>query len=282
MSKYPITKQFDGFSSEGNSLLGMKQLAIRLNSSWVLFSFPIFFLICLFSLKLVFPGYYDRLIREDGLVEYASALAYFLSFLCAVYLSHRFIKTGQLLFGLLYGIFSLGLLFVFLEEISWGQRIFDLQSPEFFSTRNIQGEIGFHNLEGIHYWLHPSYIFVGFLGAFGGYLLPRKIKASYPSTIERLVPSSVLFFYFFPCLFFYLWAEIAAPYTPGYFLDWLRSMVPLDSSLYISSREGSLTLGRFYFWRHQEPVEFLLSLGFLFFLLGNIISLNRNQLESGD
>lgn len=32
------------------------------------------------------------------------------------------------------------------EEISWGQRIFDLETPEYFQEKNAQGEIGLHNL----------------------------------------------------------------------------------------------------------------------------------------
>jgi hypothetical protein len=32
------------------------------------------------------------------------------------------------------------------EEISWGQRIFGLETPEFFEENNAQGEIGLHNL----------------------------------------------------------------------------------------------------------------------------------------
>lgn len=44
--------------------------------------------------------------------------------------------------------FVLGSLFFFGagEEISWGQRIFDVQSSEFFRTHNAQGETNLHNL----------------------------------------------------------------------------------------------------------------------------------------
>ena len=33
------------------------------------------------------------------------------------------------------------------EEISWGQRIFDILSPDFFSKHNLQGETNIHNLK---------------------------------------------------------------------------------------------------------------------------------------
>ena len=38
------------------------------------------------------------------------------------------------------------------EEISWGQRVLDIESPEFFRDNNIQGETNIHNLRlgGVH------------------------------------------------------------------------------------------------------------------------------------
>jgi hypothetical protein len=52
----------------------------------------------------------------------------------------------------------LGFIFLigFLEEISWGQRIFDLQIPNVLSGQNLQNEINIHNLE----WFQGKYIFL--------------------------------------------------------------------------------------------------------------------------
>ncbi len=36
--------------------------------------------------------------------------------------------------------------YVFLEEISWGQRIFGFETPDFLKSRNLQGEANVHNL----------------------------------------------------------------------------------------------------------------------------------------
>jgi len=35
--------------------------------------------------------------------------------------------------------------YVMMEEISWGQRIFNFESPEYFKTHNLQGETNLHN-----------------------------------------------------------------------------------------------------------------------------------------
>jgi len=45
-----------------------------------------------------------------------------------------------------FAVLALACLYVIMEEISWGQRIFGWSSPEFFRERNLQGETNLHNL----------------------------------------------------------------------------------------------------------------------------------------
>jgi len=45
-----------------------------------------------------------------------------------------------------FGALTLAALYVALEEISWGQQLFNWQSPEFFLHNSLQGETNFHNL----------------------------------------------------------------------------------------------------------------------------------------
>jgi hypothetical protein len=80
--------------------------------------------------------------EEDSLVENLSAL---LMFAAAVMYLVLFIRTRNyfhLLFTLLF-IFGAG------EEISWGQRIFNFDTPELMMEKNVQQEFNFHNLESI-------------------------------------------------------------------------------------------------------------------------------------
>jgi tetratricopeptide (TPR) repeat protein len=59
--------------------------------------------------------------------------------------------------------------YVVLEEISWGQRIFDFSTPDFLKSRNLQGEANLHNLlTGPHKTLLKDLISVGVaIGLFG-------------------------------------------------------------------------------------------------------------------
>ena len=45
---------------------------------------------------------------------------------------------------------TLGLIFVGMEEISWGQWLFKFKSPDYFKSSNLQRETNIHNLKGLH------------------------------------------------------------------------------------------------------------------------------------
>jgi len=45
-----------------------------------------------------------------------------------------------------FGVLTLAALYVVLEEISWGQQLFNWRSPEFFLRNSLQGETNLHNL----------------------------------------------------------------------------------------------------------------------------------------
>ena len=90
-----------------------------------------------------FEGTY---VREDGLIEWLTVVALMSG--CILSLVRAFklkLQKGKLfLLGLL--AFSAVFFFGAGEEISWGQRILGIQSPDFFKTHNSQMETNLHNL----------------------------------------------------------------------------------------------------------------------------------------
>lgn len=91
--------------------------------------------------------YFDSSIaQEDGFAEYGTAIM----LLCISILSvSRLIKFGSskpLLWKI--GIAGFALIFMFGagEEISWGQRIFGIESSEYFIENNAQKETNLHNM----------------------------------------------------------------------------------------------------------------------------------------
>ena len=104
------------------------------------------FVLCLIPIIFLFDEeLYLLIIREDGVIEYLTASFLLFASIKLFFLFFKIYKKYSVFnFGLLS--YSLVLFFGFGEEISWGQRIFGIQSPSFFSENNFQGEINIHNM----------------------------------------------------------------------------------------------------------------------------------------
>jgi len=85
-------------------------------------------------------------VEEDGPIEWLTELPLFIIFIaCMVYLI-RYAKRKNFWFFIIYLFIGLGSFFVFGEEISWGQRIFNFKTSEYFQEHNSQDEENIHNL----------------------------------------------------------------------------------------------------------------------------------------
>jgi hypothetical protein len=87
----------------------------------------------------------SQLTQEDGILEYNQAMLYALggvAFLAA-WVRSRFRNIWVLGLGVV-------LVVVAGEEISWGQRIFGIDTPSSLAGSNVQGETNLHNLDGVH------------------------------------------------------------------------------------------------------------------------------------
>ncbi|UOB18022.1 hypothetical protein [Abyssalbus ytuae] len=109
------------------------------------------FLTLLFISSLYFgftdPDFFnDPFTVEDGAVEYGTALMLFLISILCLYRVFKLWKEKPFLWKLGTIIFALLFFFGAGEEISWGQRIFGIESGEFFKENNAQAETNLHNL----------------------------------------------------------------------------------------------------------------------------------------
>ena len=93
---------------------------------------------------------YNSFVAEDGIIEYLTAI-FLLSI--SIFLIKKLFEMEKKIsvnnLGII--IFSIIFFFGFGEEISWGQRIFNIETPPFFSENNLQSETNIHNLmiEGV-------------------------------------------------------------------------------------------------------------------------------------
>jgi hypothetical protein len=95
--------------------------------------------------------------HEDGLLEYSQALLFLAA---AVLFASAAVPNGRA------GVFLWGLalinLFAAGEEISWGQRLFGIETPGWLDQVNVQHELSLHNIEGLqgnHRWLGLLFLF---------------------------------------------------------------------------------------------------------------------------
>lgn len=91
--------------------------------------------------------YFDtKFAQEDGPVEWGTAIMLFGISLLSLYRLFTLSKYKKSLWRI--GTFMFAFLFFFGagEEISWGQRIFEVESGDFFLNHNAQGETNLHNL----------------------------------------------------------------------------------------------------------------------------------------
>ena len=117
------------------------------------------FLVCaMYSIFLFDAHTVWWLTDEDGVIETLGAIMYLISsvgFGLAYFRSsrsqdHHMGQIGPVRKNIFYLLLSLFFLLGFLEEISWGQRIFGIETPAVIAKINRQKEINIHNLEWFH------------------------------------------------------------------------------------------------------------------------------------
>ncbi len=98
-------------------------------------------------IAMISPEYFSKVFaKEDGPVEWLTVLALVLSFIMC---THRVItlrKSKNMTFLAVWAFLALLCFFAAGEEVSWGQRIFNIESSEFFKQNNAQQETNLHNM----------------------------------------------------------------------------------------------------------------------------------------
>ena len=87
----------------------------------------------------------ESLTVEDGPVEYLTALSFFVA--GCMFIAAAVRRYVARIWGVLLGV---GFIFVAGEEISWGQRLLGVSTPESIAAANVQAELNLHNLEGVN------------------------------------------------------------------------------------------------------------------------------------
>ena len=221
----------------------------------LIFGFPISFIALLIYMKVEYTEQYGYFfMKEDGIVEYLTSIVYFIAFCFALPIAIRFVKMNYLLYAIMYFLLASGLFLISMEEISWGQRIVGIETPEVLEKHNYQGEMNLHNLLS-RYPLHFLYIFVGFYGALSRILAPKRLIERYPILVDLMTPNYFLVLYFCPAFALYMYFDYASNWAIDLFGPQM-GLGPWKEGYFVSAKD-------------QEPIELLLGLGFLLFVVIN-------------
>ena len=130
---------------------------------------------CYFPLAYIWATY------EDLVGEWAQTYSFLAAAVLAIMVALR--PTQYRWF---FALLAVACSYVFLEEISWGQRIFGFETPEFLKSRNLQGEANIHNLfTGPHKTLLKDLISVAVSIALAGYGLLYPLLQKFGWRIAR-------------------------------------------------------------------------------------------------
>jgi hypothetical protein len=98
------------------------------------------------ALFYIYSPAFSRFIDEDGIAEWLTVVALVGGAVISINRFCQLRKQKKKLFLTFLLMTALVLLFGAGEELSWGQRLFNIQSSNFFEKHNTQKEINIHNL----------------------------------------------------------------------------------------------------------------------------------------
>jgi len=135
---------------------------------WILVGFAVFGTWLFFYNR----PHMDFFCQEDGFVEYSEAFLYLFAAAFFAYMGAQ--KRFRNIWYWGYALLFFG---VCGEEVSWGQRIFNVASPAQMDVINLQHEINVHNIDGLHQHHHLYGIIVCALICYGIPLSDRFVPA---------------------------------------------------------------------------------------------------------
>lgn len=219
----------------------------------LIFFFPLPIILLFVFIYLRNQQLYRWMISEDSLIEWSQfaliAGSSFLSMMLSI-----FLKKKDKFLAIVFLILSIGLFVVAGEEISWGQRILEIQTPKELAQRNLQEEITIHNIDVLFGLVYRGYMAIGLVGGLL-WMTKNKLKK------KLFLPLNQITNIFIPDWYLSIYFIIAFIYN--------------FDRIYISCYVGESLL--------EEPMEFILMLAFFIFFLEkyihrkNLLIIKKNE-----
>ncbi len=115
-------------------------------TTWTLALWAPIFWIASICVARKWPDLYMRAVVEDGWIENIQVAVLLLAMGLSLATARLCFRRAYRIWGIGYALFAVVLFWLAGEEISWGQRLFNLATPEWFQAHNVQHETNLHNL----------------------------------------------------------------------------------------------------------------------------------------
>ena len=126
---------------------------------------------------------FHLLLVEDGVAETMQVLVLAGVVIFSVASAFRLGRQGRRSAAVIYAVLAVGAVFVAIEEISWGQRIIGLPTPDELADINRQGELNIHNIPVVEH----VFALGQFMGTFYALVVPLMVAAGLlPRLMRRL------------------------------------------------------------------------------------------------
>jgi len=101
--------------------------------------------------------FYRQITKEDHIIEWLTVVFFLLTALLATIHAVLAKKNANRYFWF-HVLVAIGCVFFALEEVSWGQRVFNIISPEYFMAHSDQQEINIHNVINEQYSVRTKHV----------------------------------------------------------------------------------------------------------------------------
>jgi len=164
----------------------------------VFFISPLIILAVLYIVSLWPSNYFLEFVKEDKPIENLQVIVLLVG---VGVLSWQLWQYRQILSPwkkALTAFMILGLFFVAGDEISWGQRLLGITTPDALREINLQEETTLHNIQGVQGFTESAYLIIGIFGGFGWIFkkyLPRRLQFFIaPSYLAPLFLTQVIYY----------------------------------------------------------------------------------------
>jgi len=183
-----LAEVFRGVTTRLRQLVDVSAHEWGLSSRWARwhFWFPLALSVVTLVSRLYRPVYHF-IVREDGIVEWATFLCAALAAWGAAFVAHRRWSAGRQGQMILFALVAMTMALIAGEEISWGQRILGIETPEALRNVNRKSEINLHNIGDFLSWTRIATLLAGFYATFA-WPVNRSLRIE-----RRILDADVLF-----------------------------------------------------------------------------------------